>query len=384
MPEREDRNRNEGDEPPQEQPQPPPQEQPQPPPEQPQPPPPEQPPPAAPPAQPPAAPQPGAGGLFGRDQIASIVGNWMTSSNPYGHQDANYWIDKIMGATGGATQANIDYFKGRFLENPNSNPHTGGGGGWTTNQGLLNSPLMAPWTTPFSYSPFSSVAYHPMDPWNPSVHYQPPTEADMLKDPSYQFRLKEGQKALERFASGRGTLGTGGTNVDLTKYGQDYASQEWQNMYQRNLTDYQTQYQSELNDYLTRYNANLQDFQTLYGTDLNNWMTNYNKALNEYQMQYNIFEQNQAKQYNRLSGMAGMGLNAASGLSGYGAGYGANAANTVLGGANAQAGYYTDAASARAAGNVGSANAMMGWLGPWLQYLIQQYTTTGKPPQIPA
>ena len=52
-------------------------------------------------------------------------------------------------------------------------------------------------------------------------------------DPSYQFRLGEGQKALERSAAARGTLLGGGTLKALTNYGQNAASQEYQSAFNR-------------------------------------------------------------------------------------------------------------------------------------------------------
>jgi hypothetical protein len=55
-------------------------------------------------------------------------------------------------------------------------------------------------------------------------------------DPSYQFRLGEGQKALERSAAARGTLLGGGTLKALTNYGQKAASQEYQSAYDRAMS----------------------------------------------------------------------------------------------------------------------------------------------------
>jgi hypothetical protein len=74
---------------------------------------------------------------FSPQQVADIVNGWMTSNNPFHHQDANYWIQKILSSNDFQRdpQGVIDYFKGRFLEDPNNNPHTGeggGGGGATT------------------------------------------------------------------------------------------------------------------------------------------------------------------------------------------------------------------------------------------------------------
>jgi hypothetical protein len=56
-------------------------------------------------------------------------------------------------------------------------------------------------------------------------------------DPGYQFRMSEGLKALERSASARGLLQSGGTLKDITRFGQDVASQEYQNAFQRYLTE---------------------------------------------------------------------------------------------------------------------------------------------------
>lgn len=52
-------------------------------------------------------------------------------------------------------------------------------------------------------------------------------------DPGYAFRLSEGLKALERSAAARGGLMSGGTGKALTRYGQDLASQEYGNAFQR-------------------------------------------------------------------------------------------------------------------------------------------------------
>lgn len=59
------------------------------------------------------------------------------------------------------------------------------------------------------------------------------TMADFQKDPGYEFRLAEGQKALERSAAARGGLQSGGTLKAIARYGQDYASGEFQNAYNR-------------------------------------------------------------------------------------------------------------------------------------------------------
>ena len=52
-------------------------------------------------------------------------------------------------------------------------------------------------------------------------------------DPGYAFRLKEGQKVRERSAAGRGDLFSGKTGIELEQYGQDYASNEFMNAFNR-------------------------------------------------------------------------------------------------------------------------------------------------------
>lgn len=58
----------------------------------------------------------------------------------------------------------------------------------------------------------------------------------LTDDPGFQFRLQEGQKAIERSAASKGTLLTGKTLKDLTRWGQDYASNEYQNAWNRDYT----------------------------------------------------------------------------------------------------------------------------------------------------
>ena len=66
---------------------------------------------------------------------------------------------------------------------------------------------------------------------------------NFLASPGYQFRMDEGVKALDRSASAGGDLLSGGQTKALTRYGQDYASNEYQNFlnqYYQSLTPYQS------------------------------------------------------------------------------------------------------------------------------------------------
>jgi hypothetical protein len=65
---------------------------------------------------------------------------------------------------------------------------------------------------------------------------------NLQMDPGFQFRLQQGQQAIERSAAAKGTLLTGGTLKGLTRYAQDYSSNEFQNRYQRLLGEQQNRY----------------------------------------------------------------------------------------------------------------------------------------------
>ena len=52
-------------------------------------------------------------------------------------------------------------------------------------------------------------------------------------DPGYAFRFKEGMRALDRGAAARGGLLSGGYARKAIRYGQDYASGEYTNVYNR-------------------------------------------------------------------------------------------------------------------------------------------------------
>lgn len=59
------------------------------------------------------------------------------------------------------------------------------------------------------------------------------TPADFTTDPGYAFRLSEGQKGLERTAAARGGLISGAALKAAGRYGQEMASQEFGNAYNR-------------------------------------------------------------------------------------------------------------------------------------------------------
>jgi hypothetical protein len=76
-----------------------------------------------------------------------------------------------------------------------------------------------------------------------ATEYTPFGTQQFQQDPGYGFRMSEGMKALERGAAARGGLLSGGTLKATQRFGQDLASQEYQNAFNR----YQAERQARLN-----------------------------------------------------------------------------------------------------------------------------------------
>jgi hypothetical protein len=76
-----------------------------------------------------------------------------------------------------------------------------------------------------------------------ATEYTPFGMQQFQQDPGYAFRMSEGMKGLERSAAARGGLLSGGTLKGIQRYGQDMASQEYQNAFNR----YQTERSARLN-----------------------------------------------------------------------------------------------------------------------------------------
>lgn len=76
-----------------------------------------------------------------------------------------------------------------------------------------------------------------------ATEYTPFGMSQFQQDPGYAFRMSEGMKGLERSAAARGGLLSGGTLKGIQRYGQDLASQEYTNAFNR----YQTERQARLN-----------------------------------------------------------------------------------------------------------------------------------------
>lgn len=137
-----------------------------------------------------------------------------------------------------------------------------------------------------------------------SQQYQPFGMAQFQAEPGYGFRLSEGMKALERGAAARGGLLSGAQMKGIQRYGQDLASQEYQNAFNR----YQAERQARLGPLQSLAGVGQTATQALggaasqYGTNVGNLaMTGGANLANAALMQGNI----RASQYGTLGSIFG-------------------------------------------------------------------------------
>ncbi len=151
-------------------------------------------------------------------------------------------------------------------------------------------------------------------PW--TEQFNAPTDITEQNDPGFQARLKIGNQLLQQSAAAKGGLMTGGTAKSLDQFGQDYASNEYGNV--------------------------------------------YNRAAGEFAQRYNIFKGNQNDIFNKYATLAGMGEASTSQLGSIGLGTGNSVGNTYMTLGNQLGNDYNNAGAARASGYVGGANAIGG------------------------
>lgn len=134
-----------------------------------------------------------------------------------------------------------DWWKGGPLVGPDGTVYGGGGeeeaGGGEGGAGGNDFGLAFPSHPGYGRAPMFKA---------PQFHYDQkfyaPDFEEMKNDPGYRFRVSEGQRALEQSAAGRGSLNSGGTLKDLDAFTQNFASQEYGNVFNRDLQSYMTNY----------------------------------------------------------------------------------------------------------------------------------------------
>jgi hypothetical protein len=92
-------------------------------------------------------------------------------------------------------------------------------------------------------APYRAAGQTALNKLIPLTDYQKFGMDQFQQDPSYAFRLSEGQKALDRQAAARGGLISGGALKAAQRYGQEMGSQEYTNAFNR----YQLERNAQLN-----------------------------------------------------------------------------------------------------------------------------------------
>lgn len=129
--------------------------------------------------------------------------------------------------------------------------------------------------------------------------------ADFQKDPGYEFRLGEGEKALNRAAAAKGRYDSGATLKALNQYNQNFASNEFGNAFNRDTT-------------------------------------------------------NKTNLYNRLAGLSGTGQTAANQIGSLGSNYANQVGGLAMNAADAQGNAMMTGANARASSYAGIGNSLGG------------------------
>ena len=168
---------------------------------------------------------------------------WDSGGQPPGYQGIGYWEaqgQSPMGANGQLAPG--------FTRSANGYDYT------------------APTTKAPSYGGLGSLAYptRPAYAPIPKWSFQAPTREDLYADPSYQARRDEGAQAIEQSAAGRGTLRTGGTLKDILGYGQNFASREYGNVYDRRFNEAKAAYEPQLQDWQAQNRVNELEFNRLF------------------------------------------------------------------------------------------------------------------------
>ena len=189
-------------------------------------------------------------------------------------------------------------------------------------------------------------------------------------DPSYQWRLQQGQKALQTSAAAKGNALSGGTMKAMDQYSQGLASTEYQNEFQRYLSQNQI-YQNIANQGLTAQGQMGNALSGASGT-LGQMGNNQNSYVNLINSMGNTLQGrgvSLGQQQNNLSGMQG-NINA---MGQSGENLAALLSQNTMTGAGAQASSYNTQGNALANQYYNQSNALTGGIQSGTNNLMSAY-----------
>ncbi len=188
----------------------------------------------------------------------------------------------------------------------------------------------------FQFPTFTPPTYQGPGAYNPGQYqapqpfsyqdFQAPTLEQAQSQPGYQFARDQGQKALENSAAARGMLRSGGTLKDLFSWGDQFAQQNYGNVFNQNAQVYNTNRQNAADNYntnvanqLSAYGVNNQAGLGAYNANLTganqNFQNNFQGAAAQFNPQFQAAQLQFSDLYNRWRDR----LNATTQIAGYGA-----------------------------------------------------------------
>ena len=143
-----------------------------------------------------------------------------------------------------------------------------------------------PWvpSSPFRPPAYEGATPFQQDAYQAAAPFTGPTAADMTADPGYQFRLQQGQEALERSGAARGVTNTGGTLRNILDYGQQAASQEYGNVFGRQRDIYDLNERNRFNAYEANWGNAMEAYRENERNRAGAFDTNVMNARDAYEM----------------------------------------------------------------------------------------------------
>jgi len=146
--------------------------------------------------------------------------------------------------------------------------------------------------------------------------FQNPTEQDLYNSPGYGARLKMGLQGRERSAAAQGTILSGGTQKALERYGQDYATNEYQTL-RNNSYDAYVQKYKQFTDRagmdLAARTANANENQNTFANRALTYTQGNTRTLSDYLTNLTAKRNSELDYWNRLNDVSGAGSSLAGG-----------------------------------------------------------------------
>lgn len=204
----------------------------------------------------------------------------------------------------------------------NTNPGGNSGPmyGFGPNLGSLFAPFTGQGPDPgqYRYTPTDAPSFHAV-PYNRVAPFQAPTAQDAMDDPGYALRQKMGEQEITNNKATSGLLRGGATLKDLMNYNQNYAANEYGQVYNRRANEWGMNEQ----DYNQAWDRQEKGAEAEFAPQMAGWQTNtangqraaelgWQQAFQNWQQNFDIYKYNQQWPYTVLSDQQNKGIQAAS------------------------------------------------------------------------